>query len=92
MGLELALAPSFREDFRESLYRMVGALTSLGVTIMMTAEVVDSFPLGGIQDETVYGICVLPDEFDDPRQPFGSDPYEFWRRAGASPAVTPIRV
>ena len=26
-GLELALAPTFREDFRESLYRMMGALT-----------------------------------------------------------------
>ena len=26
-GFELALAPTFREDFRESLYRMVAALT-----------------------------------------------------------------
>ena len=26
-GFELALAPTFREDFRESLYRMIGALT-----------------------------------------------------------------
>ena len=43
MGLELALAPSFREDFRESLYRMVGALVELGVTIVMTAELVDSY-------------------------------------------------
>ena len=31
-GFELALAPTFREDFRESLYRMVGALTGAGVT------------------------------------------------------------
>jgi circadian clock protein KaiC len=43
MGFELALAPSFREDFRESLYRMVGALVGLGVTVMMTAELVDSY-------------------------------------------------
>jgi circadian clock protein KaiC len=43
MGLELALAPSFREDFRESLYRMVGGLVDLGVTIVMTAEIVDSY-------------------------------------------------
>ena len=43
MGFELALAPSFREDFRESLYRMVGALVGLGVTIVMTAELVDSY-------------------------------------------------
>jgi circadian clock protein KaiC len=42
-GLELALAPTFREDFRESLYRMVGALTGMGVTVMATDEVPDSF-------------------------------------------------
>jgi circadian clock protein KaiC len=43
MGFELALAPSFREDFRESLYRMVGALVDIGVTVVMTAELVDSY-------------------------------------------------
>lgn len=37
-GLEIALAPSFEEDFRESLYRLIGALTSDGSTIMMTVE------------------------------------------------------
>jgi len=42
-GLELALAPTFREDFRESLYRMVGALTGLGVTVLSTVELPDSF-------------------------------------------------
>ncbi len=42
-GLELALAPTFREDFRESLYRMIGALTGLGVTIMATVELEDSY-------------------------------------------------
>lgn len=42
-GLELALAPAFREDFRESLYRMVGALVRLGVTVVMTAELVESY-------------------------------------------------
>ena len=42
-GLELALAPTFREDFRESLYRMMGALTGLGVTIIATVEVADSY-------------------------------------------------
>jgi circadian clock protein KaiC len=30
-------------DFRESLYRMVGALVDLGVTVVMTAELVDSY-------------------------------------------------
>jgi circadian clock protein KaiC len=42
-GLELALAPTFREDFRESLYRMIGALTGSGVTVMATVELVDSY-------------------------------------------------
>ena len=42
-GFELALAPTFREDFRESLYRMVTAITGMGVTVMMTAEVEDSY-------------------------------------------------
>jgi circadian clock protein KaiC len=43
-GFEIALAPTFRLDFRESLYRLVGALTATGVTVLMTAEVVDVFP------------------------------------------------
>lgn len=42
-GFEVALAPTFREDFRESLYRLVGALTAAGVTVFMTAEVVEGF-------------------------------------------------
>jgi circadian clock protein KaiC len=42
-GFELALAPTFRVDFRESLYRMVGALTGSGVTMFMTVEVAESF-------------------------------------------------
>jgi circadian clock protein KaiC len=43
-GFEVALAPSYREDFRESLYRLVGALTGTGVTVLMTAEVIDPYP------------------------------------------------
>lgn len=42
-GFELAVAPSFREDFRESLFRMVAALAGLGVTVMMTSELEDRF-------------------------------------------------
>src|SRR6185436_12963900 len=42
-GLELALAPTFREDFRESLYRMIGALTGSNVTVMSTVELADSY-------------------------------------------------
>ncbi len=43
VGFEMALAPSFREDFRESLYRMIVVLTSAGVTILTTVEVEDNF-------------------------------------------------
>lgn len=42
-GLELALAPTFREDFRESLYRMIGTLTGMGVTVMSTVELPDNY-------------------------------------------------
>jgi circadian clock protein KaiC len=43
VGFEMALAPGFRADFRESLYRMIIALTGAGVTILSTVEVEDSF-------------------------------------------------
>lgn len=42
-GFELAVAPSFREDFRESLFRMVAALSGLGVTVLMTSELEDRY-------------------------------------------------
>jgi circadian clock protein KaiC len=42
-GFELAVAPSFREDFRESLYRTIATLTATGITVMMTVEVLQSF-------------------------------------------------
>jgi len=57
-GLELALAPTFREDFRESLYRMVGALTETGVTVMSTVELPDSFT---ILQFSPHGISFLSD-------------------------------
>jgi circadian clock protein KaiC len=38
-GFELALAPTFRADFRESLYRLVGALTGVGITVLTTMEI-----------------------------------------------------
>jgi circadian clock protein KaiC len=43
VGFEMALAPSFRADFRESLYRMIGALTGAGITILNTVEIEDNF-------------------------------------------------
>jgi circadian clock protein KaiC len=42
-GFEMALAPGFRTDFRESLYRMISALTGIGVTILSTVELEESF-------------------------------------------------
>jgi len=42
-GFELALAPSFREDFRESLHRMVAVLTGLGATVLMVSELEDRY-------------------------------------------------
>ncbi len=42
-GFELALAPTFREDFRESLSRMVLALASVGVSVLMTSELEDRY-------------------------------------------------
>lgn len=52
-GFEVALAPTFREDFRESLYRLVGALTATGVTVLMTLEAVVAAPDGGFTGERV---------------------------------------
>jgi len=40
---ELALAPSYRDDLRESLFRTISALTGLGVTVLMTVDIVQSF-------------------------------------------------
>jgi len=42
-GLELALAPTYREDFRDSMYRMISVLTGLGVTVLVTSELEDRY-------------------------------------------------
>jgi circadian clock protein KaiC len=42
-GFELAVAPSFREDFRQSLFRMVAVLSGVGVTVVMTSELEDRY-------------------------------------------------
>jgi len=52
-GFEVALAPTFREDFRESLYRLVGTLTATGVTVFMTAEISESFSEARFTSEKV---------------------------------------
>ncbi len=42
-GFELALAPAFKEDFRESLHRMVAVLTGLGTTVLLISELEDRY-------------------------------------------------
>jgi circadian clock protein KaiC len=42
-GFELALAPTFQADFRESLLRLVTALASAGVSLLMTSELEDRY-------------------------------------------------
>jgi circadian clock protein KaiC len=42
-AFEIALAPPFKEDVRESLYRLLGALTGEGVSVMMSIEITESY-------------------------------------------------
>ena len=53
VGFEMALAPGFRTDFRESLYRMIAALTRLGVTIISTVEIEEDFTSMDLSNFTV---------------------------------------
>jgi circadian clock protein KaiC len=43
VGFEMALAPGFRTDFRESLYRMMASVTGAGVTVLNTVELDENF-------------------------------------------------
>ncbi len=45
-GFEVALAPTFRADFRESLYRVVSAIGGRAVTVLLTLQTPDN-PLDG---------------------------------------------
>ena len=42
-GFELRLAPTFRQDFRESMARLVTVLADTGVTVLMTSELEDRY-------------------------------------------------
>jgi circadian clock protein KaiC len=42
-AFELLLAPTFRKDFRESMLRLVQALSQEGVTVLLTSELEDRF-------------------------------------------------
>lgn len=53
VGFEMALAPDFRHEFRESLYRMIGALTRLGVTVVSTVEIDENFTSMSLSNFTI---------------------------------------
>jgi circadian clock protein KaiC len=57
-GFELAMAPEYREDFRESLYRMATVLGAKGVTVLMTSEMEDRYQELRFNP---YGSAVLAD-------------------------------
>jgi circadian clock protein KaiC len=59
VGFEMALAPGFRADFRESLYRMISALTGAGITVLSTVEVEDTFTALSFSH---YAISFLTDD------------------------------
>ena len=58
-GFELALAPTFRGEFRESLYRLTGALTGAGITVLTTAETTQS---GSALRFTASAVSFLADD------------------------------
>lgn len=59
VGFELALAPDYRHEFRESLYRMISALTRLGVTVVSTVEIDENFTSMGLSN---FAISFLADD------------------------------
>jgi circadian clock protein KaiC len=58
-GFQMALAPDFRYEFRESLYRMIGALMRLGVTIISTVEIEENFTSMGLSN---FAVSFLADD------------------------------
>lgn len=58
-GFEIGLAPTFRAEIRESLYRLVARLTGHGVTVLMTHEVVEAFTPPRF---TRHGVSFLADD------------------------------
>ncbi|MFW6085462.1 MAG: RAD55 family ATPase [Gemmatimonadota bacterium] len=58
-GFEIGLAPTFRAEIRDSLYRLVARLTGIGVTVLMTLEVVESFSPPRF---TRHGVSFLADD------------------------------
>lgn len=57
-GFELALSSIFRDNFRESLYRLIAVLTGMGATVLMTAELEDRYT---VLQFSSYGNAFLAD-------------------------------
>ena len=57
-GFELALSAIFRDNFREALYRLIAVLTSMGTTVLMTAELEDRYT---VLQFSSYGNAFLAD-------------------------------
>ena len=57
-ALELSLTPTFRDDFRESMLRLVSALGREGMTTLMTSELEDRY---GDLRFSPYGTAFLTD-------------------------------
>ncbi len=57
-GFELAITPTFRDEYRESMARMVSALATTGVTVLMTSELEDRY---GDLRFSPYGTAFMTD-------------------------------
>ena len=74
---------------------LVGSQSPLAVYVIDLAcgKIVAEYPFDALEEECVYAVCSLPDEFaEPPRFAPGVDPYAFWTRASPPPGVTPIPV
>jgi hypothetical protein len=73
---------------------LVGAQGPLAIYVadLPRGEVVAEYVFDGDQDECVYAICPLPDEFEDPPRLEDSGSLSFWKRATLPSGVTPIPV
>jgi hypothetical protein len=73
---------------------LVGSQAPLAIYALdlRRGEIVATYPLGGVENETVYGICVLPDAFGDPPpvRMTDEDPYAFWRQVSPGTGFTPV--
>jgi outer membrane protein assembly factor BamB len=71
---------------------LVGSQRPLAVHAVDLArgEVVQTWAFDAPEDESVYAVCLLPDEFSTPPQLSGAAAELFWRRATLPAGVTPI--